>query len=55
VAPRAGAPAKRVLLRARRGGRGPARVLPALVLHEDGGTFTAAAQAVLRDAGALAA
>jgi tRNA1(Val) A37 N6-methylase TrmN6 len=55
VAPRAGAPAKRVLLRARRGGRGPARLLPALVLHEADGAFTAAAQAVLRDAAPLAA
>lgn len=55
VSPRAGAPAKRVLLRARRGGRGPARLLPALVLHEADGAFTAAAQAVLRDAAALGA
>ncbi len=54
VAPRADAPAKRVLLRARRGGRGPARLLPALVLHEQDGGFTPAAQAVLRDAAALA-
>jgi tRNA1(Val) A37 N6-methylase TrmN6 len=54
VAPRAGAPAKRVLLRARRGGRGPARLLPALVLHEEGGAFTAAADAVLRGAAPLA-
>ncbi len=55
VAPRAGAPAKRVLLGGRRGGRGPARLLPALVLHEEGGAFTAAAQAVLRDAAPLVA
>jgi tRNA1(Val) A37 N6-methylase TrmN6 len=54
VAPRADVPAKRVLLRARRGGRGPARLLPALVLHEQDGGFTPAAQAVLRDAAALA-
>lgn len=54
IAPRAGVPAKRVLLRARRGGRGPARILPALVLHEEDGAFTMAAQAVLRDAKALA-
>lgn len=47
--PRAGVPAKRVLLRARRGGRGPAQVLPGLVLHGDGG----AAEAVMRDAAAL--
>jgi tRNA1(Val) A37 N6-methylase TrmN6 len=53
--PRAGTPAKRVVLRSVRGGRGPARVLPGLVLHEatpDGG-YTAAAEAVLRDAAAL--
>ncbi|MBW8270571.1 tRNA1(Val) (adenine(37)-N6)-methyltransferase [Caldovatus aquaticus] len=53
--PRAGEPAKRVLLRAVRGGRGPARVLPGLTLHEPppGGGYTAAAQAVLRDAAPL--
>jgi tRNA1(Val) A37 N6-methylase TrmN6 len=53
VAPRAGEAAKRVLLRGRRGGRGPARILPPLVLHGADGAFTAAAQAVLRDAAAL--
>jgi tRNA1(Val) A37 N6-methylase TrmN6 len=53
VAPRAGQAAKRVLLRGRRGGRGPAQILPPLVLH-DGQGFSAAAEAVLRDARALA-
>jgi len=51
--PRAGVPAKRVLLRARKGTRSPARVLPGLVLHEADGRFTAAAEAILRDATAL--
>jgi tRNA1(Val) A37 N6-methylase TrmN6 len=51
--PRAGVPAKRVLLRALKGARSPARVLPGLVLHEADGRFTAAAEAILRDATAL--
>jgi tRNA1Val (adenine37-N6)-methyltransferase len=51
--PREGVPAKRILLQGRRGGRGPARVEPGLVLHAAGG-FTAAATAVLRDAAGLA-
>jgi tRNA1(Val) A37 N6-methylase TrmN6 len=53
--PRAGMPAKRVLLQAVRGGRGPARVLPGLVLHQapPGRGYTAAAEAVLRDAAPL--
>jgi len=50
--PRAGLAAKRVLIQARREGRGPARVLPGLVLHREAG-FTPAAEAVLRDAGAI--
>lgn len=51
--PRAGVAAKRVIIRAVKGGRGPDRVLPGLVLHEADGAFTAAAQAVLRDGAAL--
>jgi tRNA1Val (adenine37-N6)-methyltransferase len=51
--PFAGVPAKRVLLRALKGARSPARVLPGLVLHEADGRFTAAAEAILRDAIAL--
>ena len=50
LAPRAGQAAKRVLVRARRGGRGPATLLPPFVLHEADGRFTAAAESVLRDA-----
>ncbi|NMJ43418.1 methyltransferase [Roseomonas sp. JC162] len=53
LAPRVGQPAKRVLLRARRGGRGPATVLPPLALHDADGRFTPAAESVLRDAAAI--
>lgn len=53
LAPRAGMPAKRVLVQGRRGGRGPARVLPPFTLHGADGAFTAEAEAVLRDAAAL--
>ncbi len=48
--PRAGQAAKRVLLQGRAGHRSPARVLPGLALHGPGQGFTAAAEAVLRDA-----
>jgi len=50
--PRAGMPAKRVILRARKGVRTPTTLLPGLVLHE-GDRYTAAAEAVLRDAAPL--
>lgn len=51
--PRAGVAAKRVLIRARRGGRGPDAVLPGLVLHDALGGYTPAAEAVLREAAPL--
>lgn len=48
------APAKRVLVRAVRGGRGPLRLLPALVLHaQDASGFTPEADALLRGQAAL--
>ena len=50
--PRQGLAAKRVLLAARRGGKGPGRVLPGLVLHDADGA-TPMAQAILRDSAAL--
>jgi tRNA1(Val) A37 N6-methylase TrmN6 len=50
--PRAGESAKRVLLQGRRGGRGPARVLPGLVLHGEKG-FTPEAEALLREGAPL--
>ena len=46
----AGAPAKRMLVRARRGARGPLRLARGLALHRAGGAFTEAADAVLRGA-----
>lgn len=55
LAPRAGQAAKRVLLRGRKGGRGPARLLPPVALHEEDGAFTPAVEAVLRHAAALGA
>jgi tRNA1(Val) A37 N6-methylase TrmN6 len=51
--PRAGTPAKRILIQARKGGRGADEMLPGLVLHEADGMATAAARAILRDAAAL--
>jgi tRNA1(Val) A37 N6-methylase TrmN6 len=53
VHPRAGAPATRILVSARLGGRGPDAVLPGLVLHGAGGGFADAVEAVLRDAAAI--
>ncbi len=41
-------PAKRVLVRARKGVGGPTSLLPGLVLHEADGRYTEAAEAVLR-------
>jgi tRNA1(Val) A37 N6-methylase TrmN6 len=46
-------PAKRILIRGRRSGGGPVSILPGLVLHEQGGAYTAAADRVLRQGGAL--
>jgi len=51
--PRPGRPAKLVLLRAIRGGRGPTRLLPGLVLHDPAGGYSAEAHAVLYQAKAL--
>jgi tRNA1(Val) A37 N6-methylase TrmN6 len=47
--PRAGQPAKRILLAARHHGRSPARVLPGIALHDGDGT----AEAVLREGAGL--
>lgn len=51
--PRVGRPARLILLQGVKGGRGPCRVLPGLVLHEAGGGFTPQAEAVLRAGAAL--
>lgn len=52
--PRAGMAAKRAILLARKGSRAPFCLLPGLVLHEADGRYTDAAEAILRDGGALA-
>ncbi|MEO1611987.1 MAG: methyltransferase [Pseudomonadota bacterium] len=56
---RAGREAKRVIVTARKGAKGPFRLLPSLTIHagarheRDGDDYTEAAKAVLRDAAAL--
>jgi len=50
---RAGQPAIRVLVRARKGSRAPLVLLPGLMLNDENGRPTAAAEAVLRNAEAL--
>jgi tRNA1(Val) A37 N6-methylase TrmN6 len=50
---RGGQPAIRVLLRARKGSRAPLVLLPGLMLNDENGKPTAAAEAVLRNAEAL--
>jgi tRNA1Val (adenine37-N6)-methyltransferase len=52
--PRAGEPAKRVILQLRKGSGAPLAVLPGLVLHGAGGHFTPEADAILRDGASLA-
>jgi tRNA1(Val) A37 N6-methylase TrmN6 len=47
-------PARRVIVRARKGMATPTRLLPGLVLHDDSGHFTVAADQVLRHGAALA-
>ncbi len=51
--PGGGKPAKRIIVRARKQIASPTRLLPGMVLHEADGRFTAAAEAVLRDAAAI--
>ncbi len=46
-------PARRLLLRATRGGRAPLRLLPGFALHDTGGAYSAAAQAIFRGCGAV--
>lgn len=47
--PKPGAPARRVLVRARKGARAPLTLAAGLVLHAEDGRYTDAAQRVLRD------
>jgi tRNA1(Val) A37 N6-methylase TrmN6 len=52
--PHGGEPARRVIVQARLGARGPMRLASGLVLHDRSGGFTAAAEAILRRGAALA-
>jgi tRNA1(Val) A37 N6-methylase TrmN6 len=47
VHPRRGAPARRVVVRARKGSRSPLLILPSLVVHEDEDGFTEETAAIL--------
>jgi len=51
--PKPGRPAKLVLVRGVKGSRAKPRLLPGLALHEAGGGFTPAADAILRDGAVL--
>lgn len=51
--PKENAPAHRVIVSGRLGQRGPATLLPGLILHQADGAFTAAAQRILRDGAPL--
>ncbi|GER07603.1 methyltransferase [Iodidimonas muriae] len=48
--PKAGLPAKRVIVQARKAMKGTAMHMPGLVLHDPGGAFSEQTEAVLRDA-----
>jgi tRNA1Val (adenine37-N6)-methyltransferase len=51
--PRTGIAARLLLLRGVKGGRAPFRMLPGLVLHDTASRYTAATEAILRDAAPL--
>lgn len=51
--PKAGKPAKRVLLQSRKAVASPSVMAPGMVLHEEDGQFTQAADAILREGAAL--
>ena len=50
---REGQPAIRVIVQGTKGSRAPMTLLPGFVLHSEGNSFTAAAQAILKDGAAL--
>jgi tRNA1(Val) A37 N6-methylase TrmN6 len=54
ILPKTGEEAHRVIVQGRKDKRAPARLLAPLILHEADGSYTASAQHLLRDAGALA-
>jgi len=52
--PKAGEPAKRILIQLRKGSGAPFRLLPGLILHDSSGAYTPDADAILRGKAALA-
>jgi len=52
--PKAGEPAKRILIQLRKGSGAPFRLLPGLILHDSSGTYTPDADAILRGKATLA-
>ena len=53
--PRSGMAARRTIVLARKGSRGPSRLAAGLVLHRADGSFTAEAEAIMRDGAAIEA
>ena len=51
--PKSGRSARLLILRSIRGGRGPARLLPGMTLHQADGSLTPEAQSVLRSAASI--
>jgi len=51
--PKRGVPASRVIVQGRKNSRAQMRLLPGLVLHEEGGAYTAEAEAILRHGAGL--
>ena len=51
--PKAGQPAKRVIVSAFKGRKSPDRLVPGVTLHEADGSYTAQLNTILRDAGAI--
>ncbi len=47
---KAGQPAKRVLIRARKNSKAPARIMPGLIVHNEKGGYSQAAEKILRQA-----
>lgn len=54
IQPKADTPAKRILVRGRKGSRTPLALLPALILHEEGGGWTPATASILEGRAGLA-
>lgn len=52
--PRAGEPAKRIVIQVRKAGRAAGELLPGLILHQSDSGYTPQAEAVLRDGASLA-